>query len=63
VQEIATVFNLEKRLIKPISSSSLNQIGLRPSKTGFDLSKTNKELQFYPRSFKEGLEKFKQNLS
>tara|TARA_B100000809_G_scaffold253233_1_gene289003 strand:- start:235 stop:1134 length:900 start_codon:yes stop_codon:yes gene_type:complete len=62
-QEIATVFNLDKTLIKPISSSSLNQIGVRPSKTGFDVSKTNKELQFYPRSFKEGLEKFKETLS
>jgi dTDP-4-dehydrorhamnose reductase len=61
-QEIATVFNLEKRLIKPISSSSLNQIGVRPSKTGFDLSKTNKELQFYPRSLKEGLLKFREKL-
>ena len=62
VQEIATVFNLEKRLIKPISSSSLNQIGVRPSKTGFDLSKTNKELEFYPMSFKEGLLKFREKL-
>ena len=61
-QEIATVFNLEKRLIKPISSSSLNQIGARPPKTGFDLSKTNKELQFYPMSFKEGLLKFRGKL-
>jgi len=61
-QEIATVFNLEKRLIKPISSSSLNQIGARPPKTGFDLSKTNKELQFYPMSFKEGLLKFREKL-
>ena len=62
VQEIATVFNLEKGLIKPISSSSLNQIGVRPSKTGFDLSKTNKELEFYPMSFKEGLLKFREKL-
>jgi dTDP-4-dehydrorhamnose reductase len=62
-QQIATVFHLDKSLIKPISTSTLNQTAPRPVKTGFDLSKTNKELEFYPRSFKEDIVKFKETLS
>jgi len=61
-QEIADAFNLDKSLIKPISTSTLNQTAPRPAKTGFDLSKTNKELGFYPKSFKEDLNKFKETL-
>tara|TARA_B110000238_G_scaffold151472_1_gene163452 strand:+ start:15680 stop:16579 length:900 start_codon:yes stop_codon:yes gene_type:complete len=62
-QQIATVFHLDKSLIKPISTSTLNQTAPRPVKTGFDLTKTNKELEFYPKSFKEDLLKFKEKLS
>tara|TARA_B110000046_G_scaffold185987_1_gene231059 strand:- start:3608 stop:4507 length:900 start_codon:yes stop_codon:yes gene_type:complete len=62
-QQIATVFHLDKSLIKAISTSTLNQTAPRPAKTGFDLSKTNKELGFYPKSFKEDLLKFKETLS
>ncbi|MDG1038309.1 MAG: NAD(P)-dependent oxidoreductase, partial [Polaribacter sp.] len=40
VQQIADVFLLDKKLIKPISTSILNQTAPRPAKTGFDLSKT-----------------------
>jgi len=61
-QQIAAVFHLDKSLIKPISTSTLNQPAARPLKTGFDLSKANKELDFYPKSFKESLEKFKETL-
>tara|TARA_R110002126_G_scaffold55819_2_gene149622 strand:- start:6637 stop:7542 length:906 start_codon:yes stop_codon:yes gene_type:complete len=62
-QEVATVFQLDKSLIKPISSSTLNQTAKRPPKTGFDLSKTNKGLDFYPKSFKEDLVRFKETLN
>jgi dTDP-4-dehydrorhamnose reductase len=62
-QQIATVFQLDKNLIKPISTATLNQTAPRPPKTGFDLSKTNKELEFYPKSFKEDLLKFKEKLA
>ena len=62
-QQIATVFHLDKSLIKPISTSTLNQTAPRPVKTGFDLTKTNKELEFYPKSFKEDLLKFKEKLA
>ena len=61
-QEIADVFGLEKTLIKPISTSTLNQTAPRPPKTGFDLTKTNSELDFYPKSFKEDLQRFKEKL-
>jgi dTDP-4-dehydrorhamnose reductase len=58
-QQIAEAFYLDKTLIKPISTSTLNQTAPRPAKTGFDLSKTNKVLEFYPKSFKEDLQRFK----
>lgn len=61
-QEIADVFQLDKNLIKPISTSTLNQTAPRPSKTGFNLSKTNKVLGFYPKTFKEDLQRFKLKL-
>ena len=59
-QEIAKAFGLDKKLIKPISTSTLNQTAPRPAKTGFNLTKTNKELGFYPKSFAEDLQKFKE---
>lgn len=62
-QQIATTFQLDKSLIKPISSSTLNQKALRPPKTGFDLTKTKKELNFYPKSFEEDLKRFKEILT
>ena len=58
-EQIAEAFNLDKKLIKPISTSTLNQTAPRPAKTGFNLSKTNKVLEFYPKSFKEDLQRFK----
>ena len=61
-QQIAEVFGLNESLIKPISTSTLNQTAPRPAKTGFDLSKTNKELDFYPKSFKEDLRRFKETI-
>ena len=61
-QEIAEVFSLDKNLIKPISTSTLNQIAIRPPKTGFDLTKTNRELDFYPKTFEEDLRSFKEKL-
>lgn len=61
-QQVAEVFHLDKNLIKSISSATLNQRAKRPPKTGFNLSKTNTELDFYPKSFKEDLERFKSAL-
>ena len=61
--QIADVFGLNKKLIKPISTKTLNKKAIRPQKTGFDLSKTIKELDFQPTSFLLGLKRFKQTLS
>lgn len=61
-QEIANCFGLNKGLIKPISTATLNQTAPRPAKTGFDLTKTNSQLGFYPKSFKEDLKRFKEKL-
>lgn len=61
-KQIAEVFNLDASYLKPISTLTLNQTAIRPIKTGFDLSKTNKELNFYPKTFKEDLQRFKETL-
>jgi len=61
-EQIAEVFDLDKSLIKPISTETLNQRAPRPAKTGFDLSKTNSELGFKTNSFKEDLIRFKKTL-
>lgn len=61
-QQIADTFSLDKTLIKSISTSTLNQTAPRPVKTGFNLEKTNIELEFYPLSFKEDLQRFKESL-
>lgn len=62
-EQIAEAFDLDKSLIKPISTSTLNQKAPRPAKTGFDLSKTNQELGFFPGSFQEDLQRFKETLT
>ena len=55
VKKIADFFNLDKSLIKPISSAELNQPAKRPPKTGFILDKARKELNYKPHSLVEGL--------
>jgi dTDP-4-dehydrorhamnose reductase len=56
VYRVAEFFNLDKTLIKPIKSASLNQPAKRPPKTGFILDKARRELGYEPHSFEEGLE-------
>ncbi|MDB0602079.1 hypothetical protein PL373_13165 [Tenacibaculum maritimum] len=56
------MFGLDKSLIRPILTETLNQVAPRPAKTGFDLSKTNKELGIFPKVFKEDLQRFKEKL-
>ncbi len=55
VHQIAEYFKLDKNLIKPISTASLNQLANRPPHTGFDISKAQNDLDYHPRTFKEGL--------
>ncbi len=61
--EIAEVFDLNKNLIKSISTESLNQKASRPTKTGFDLSKSIEQLNFVPENFKQDLQNFKEKLT
>jgi dTDP-4-dehydrorhamnose reductase len=55
VQYVADFYHLDKTLINPISSTSLNQKAKRPVKTGFVLDKSINELGYQPHSFIEGL--------
>ncbi|MBC7913590.1 MAG: SDR family oxidoreductase [Pyrinomonadaceae bacterium] len=56
VEQVAEHWHLNKSLINPISSDSLNQAAKRPKRTGFVLTKSIQELGYNPHSFKEGLE-------
>ncbi|HEY1008807.1 MAG: SDR family oxidoreductase [Daejeonella sp.] len=55
VERVADFYQLDKSLIRPISSASLNQRARRPKRTGFILDKTIKDLGYQPRSFEEGM--------
>ncbi|HEY1024215.1 MAG TPA: SDR family oxidoreductase [Sphingobacteriaceae bacterium] len=55
VREVADFWGLDKSLIRPISSDSLNQAARRPKRTGFILDKASRELGYKPHSFREGL--------
>lgn len=62
-QQIAEVFKLDAKYIKPISTSVLNQTAIRPSKTGFNLDKTQEVLKLELKSFKEDLQRFEEDLT
>ena len=53
--KIATIFDLDASLIKPIDSVSLNQPAVRPPKTGFIILKAETEFGYRPRSLENGL--------
>jgi len=55
VNRVADFYGLDKTIITPIKSVSLNQAAKRPPKTGFILDKAYKELEYSPCSFEEGL--------
>jgi dTDP-4-dehydrorhamnose reductase len=52
---VADFFGLDKKYIHPITTESLKQPAERPLKTGFIIEKARKELNFHPRTLKEGL--------
>jgi len=62
VEQVADFYGLDKSLINPISTASLNQTAQRPVKTGFILDKSIKELGYQPHSFLEGLKIMDQQL-
>jgi dTDP-4-dehydrorhamnose reductase len=66
VLKMAEFYKLDKKLIKAVSSETLNQPAKRPPITGFDLSKANALLDYKPIDFVQSLElleKELQNLS
>lgn len=58
----ADFFQLDKTLIHPITSASLNQPAKRPPYTGFVITKAARDLGFQPHSFYEGLREVKKQL-
>lgn len=55
VRKVADFYQLDKNLIKEMSSASLNQEAKRPMRTGFILDKVIRDLGYQPHSFDEGL--------
>ena len=55
VAKVADFWQLDKTLIREISSASLNQAAKRPVKTGFILDKAVRDLGYRPHCFTEGL--------
>lgn len=55
VRTVADYYGLDKSLINPVSSSTLNQAAKRPPITGFILDKARRELGYNPHSFVEGI--------
>ena len=53
---IADYFTLNKKLINHVKTKDLNQRALRPFKTGFDLEKSIKFLNYNPTSFNNSLD-------
>lgn len=52
---VAEYFQLDKKHIHPITTAALKQPAARPLKTGFRIDKAKKDLNFSPKSLKEGL--------
>lgn len=55
VYKVADFYGLDKSIITPIKTASLNQAAKRPPKTGFVLDKSINDLGYNPVSFEEGL--------
>jgi dTDP-4-dehydrorhamnose reductase len=56
VKAIADYYGLDKSLINPIKSGTLNQAAKRPPHTGFIIAKAIEELGYRPHSLTEGLD-------
>lgn len=55
VYRVADFYGLDKSIVSPIKSNTLNQAAKRPPRTGFILDKSFKDLNYSPCSFEEGL--------
>ena len=54
--KIANIFELDEKLISPITSIELNELAKRPAKTGFNITKAFLDFNYTPTSLSEGLE-------
>ncbi|MEI6488219.1 MAG: NAD(P)-dependent oxidoreductase [Bacteroidota bacterium] len=63
VYKVADFWKLDKSLVQPIKSNTLNQAAKRPPRTGFVIEKAKKELNYLPHSFEEGLKILDQQLA
>ena len=55
VYMIADFWNLDRELINPIKTSSLDQAATRPAKTNLNINKAISQFNYQPKSFHEGL--------
>lgn len=55
---VAEFFKLNQQLIKPITSSALNQAAKRPPRTGFNIRKAEEILDYHPIGLQEALKLF-----
>lgn len=55
--QVADYFSLDKSLMEKVNASTFSQPAQRPLKTGFVITKAEKELGFAPVSFMEGIRK------
>jgi dTDP-4-dehydrorhamnose reductase len=55
--EAASFLNLDKSLLRKVVAADMPQLAIRPLKTGFNIDKAKKELDFRPTPFSEGLRK------
>jgi len=62
VRTVADYYGLDKNLIQPVSSTTLNQPAKRPPRTGFILTKAMRQLGYNPHSFTEGIAIMEQQL-
>lgn len=59
----ADFFQLDKSVIIPVTTASLNQPAKRPPVTGFVIDKARRDLDFRPHTFMEGLQIVKEQLA
>ncbi|WP_343634438.1 SDR family oxidoreductase [Fluviicola sp.] len=62
VEEVGKALELENLNIETISSDTLNQAAKRPPRTGFDLSKARKLLDYHPMDIRETIPLLQQDL-
>lgn len=62
VNTVADYFGLDKTLIEPVTTPSLNQPARRPPRTGFIIDKAIRELDYHPHTLVKGLEIVKKQL-